>query len=586
MKVLSDQERAALRRILPLLEVNRKGFVLSVILGSGALGAAIALSATAAWLIARASQHPPVLFLTVAAVSVRLFGVSRAVLRYCQRLASHAVALEGMDSLRQNLYQLLAVQRIDTLTSIKRGDLLARTGRDVDDVGDLVVKTFLPVIVSVLVGLGTVIGMSVVSVASALILACALVVSGVVAPVLSSRAARIAQIDTSEARTQLAAHTLTLLEGASELQVGGRVADVRAAITDNESRLVDASKRAARLAALAAGIDRAAMGVAVVAALLIGIPQTHSGLVLPVMLAVLVLTPLSAFEGTAELAPAMVQLVRSANAAVRIDELLSSSSATGATDPHPIPEGAAPTLSARGLAIGWPQGPVLAEGIDLELMPGRSLALVGPSGIGKTTLALTLAGLIPPKAGTVTLAGVPVWGAQRTDLSRYLTVTAEDAHVFAASVLENLRVAHAELSETEAEALLRRAGLAQWIDTLPAGLHTPIGSQGTTVSGGERRRLLIARALASPAPLLILDEAGEHLDTSTADALLADLLQDPQRGVLLISHRLAALDNADEVIVLGHSSAGPARILDRGSHSELSERCASYRWSLAQESAQ
>lgn len=583
MKVLTDRERAALRRIIPLLEVDKKGFALSVLLGSGALGAAIALSATAAWLIARASEHPPVLFLTVAAVSVRLFGVSRAVLRYCQRLASHRVALEGMDSLRQNLYRILSMQRIDTLTSIKRGDLLARTGRDVDDVGDLVVKTFLPVIVAAVVALGTVIGIGLVSPASGLVLALSLLISGALAPLLSSRAARIAQIDTTEARTQLAAHTLALLEGASELQVAGRIDEVRSAIAGSESRLVDASNRAARLAALAAGIDRAAMGVAVVAALLIGIPSTSGGLVAPVMLAVLVLTPLASFEGTAELAPAMVQLVRSANAAARIDELLAHDAPVGT---HPVPASTAPTLSARGLAIGWPEGPVLAEGIDLDLEPGRSLALVGPSGIGKTTLALTLAGLIPAKAGAVTIGGTDVWAAERTDLSRLLTVTAEDAHVFASTVLENLRVANGALSEDEAEALLRRAGLKQWIDALPAGVHTPIGSQGTTVSGGERRRLLIARALASPAPLLILDEAGEHLDASTADALIADVLSDAERGILLISHRLSALENADEIIVLGPGPDGPARILDRGAHAELAERSAPYRWALAQEDEQ
>lgn len=583
MKILTDPERAALRRIIPLLEVDKKGFALSVLLGSGALGAAIALSATAAWLIARASEHPPVLFLTVAAVSVRLFGVSRAVLRYCQRLASHRVALEGMDSLRQNLYRILSMQRIDTLTSIKRGDLLARTGRDVDDVGDLVVKTFLPVIVAAVVALGTVIGIGLVSPASGLVLALSLLISGALAPLLSSRAARIAQIDTTEARTQLAAHTLALLEGASELQVAGRIDEVRSAIAGSESRLVDASNRAARLAALAAGIDRAAMGIAVVAALLIGIPSTSGGLVAPVMLAVLVLTPLASFEGTAELAPAMVQLVRSANAAARIDELLAHDAPVGT---HPVPASTAPTLSARGLAIGWPEGPVLAEGIDLDLEPGRSLALVGPSGIGKTTLALTLAGLIPAKAGAVTIGGTDVWAAERTDLSRLLTVTAEDAHVFASTVLENLRVANGALSEDEAEALLRRAGLEHWIDALPAGVHTPIGSQGTTVSGGERRRLLIARALASPAPLLILDEAGEHLDASTADALIADVLSDAERGILLISHRLSALENADEIIVLGPGPDGPARILDRGAHAELAERSAPYRWALAQEDEQ
>lgn len=580
MTPLTRKERRALRTVLPLLEVDRKGFALSVLLGSGALGSAIALAATSAWLIARASEQPPVLFLTVATVSVRLFGVSRALLRYTQRLASHRVALKGMDALRQNLYAALATRRIDRVATLKRGDLLARTGADVDDVGDLVVKTVLPVWVAALVGLGTVLGLALVSPAAALVIAVCLLVSGVGAPLLSMRAARIAQIDTIRARTALASQTLTLLDGASELQVSGRLRALRGALSRTESELTAASHGAARIAALASGIDRTAMGLSVVAALLIGIPDTSSGAITGVMLAVLVLTPLASFEGAAELGPAAVQLVRSATAAHRIAELLDGEAEPL---PHPVPELATARIEARGLAVGWPSGPVLIEGLDLELEPGRSLGIVGPSGVGKTTLALTLAGLLPPKAGSVRINGVDAWGANRADFSRAVAVTTEDAHVFATSVLENLRVANGALSAQEASALLERAGLGPWLDSLPAGLETPIGSGGTTVSGGERRRLLIARALASPAPLLLLDEAGEHLDGETADALVAEVLSDEARGVLLVSHRLSALGAADEVLVLGSDGPGPARVLARDSHEALISHSAAYRWALAQE---
>lgn len=580
MRPITREERRALVRVLPLLKVDARGFALSVLLGSGALGAAIALGATAAWLIARASQHPPVLYLSVAATAVRLFGVSRAVLRYCQRLASHRVALDGMDALRQNLYSFLAKRPADSLASIRRGDLLARTGADVDDVGDLVVKTFLPAAVAGIVGISTVIGLALVSPAAAAIIACCLLVSGVLAPLLSMKAARIAQIDTVRARTELSAGTLSLLDGASELQISGRLPLLRAAIGRTETELTDASHRAARLAALAAGVDRAAMGAAVVAALLIGIPGTTAGRIAAVMLAVLVLTPLSSFEGTAELGPAATQLVRSATAAARIDALLGEDEETPS---HPIAPSADPILEARGLVVAWPGGPDLVEGLDLVLEKGRSLAILGPSGIGKTTLALTLAGLLPARSGSVVVDGAPVWGADRADLAKAVVVTTEDAHVFASTVIENLRVANGRLAPEEAEALLARVGLADWLAALPHGLDTPIGSGGTTVSGGERRRLLIARALASPAPLLLLDEAGEHLDGETADALVADLLSDPDRGVLVITHRLSALASADEILVLGRAGEGPARVLARGAHDRLLADSPDYRWALAQE---
>ena len=582
MLFITREEKRALKRVFPLIEVDIKAFVFSVLLASGALGAAIALGATAAWLIARASEHPPVLFLTVAAVGVRTFGVSRALLRYAGRLASHRVALRGMDALRQNLYHRLAHNPIDRLTAMKRGDLLARTGADVDDLGDLVVKTLLPTCVAVIVGICTVIGLGLISVPAALLVALCLLVSGVGAPLLSMRAARIAQIDTLRARTDLSTQILTVMEGTSELQVSGELETFRASIDEIEEKLVEASHRSARMAALASGIDRAAMGAAVVAALLIGIPQTTGGMITGLLLAVLVLTPLSSFEGTAELAPAGVQLVKSATAAVRIDEMLGESTEVAT---HPVVHTDVPSLAATNLTIGWPSGPSLVDSIDLELHPGKSIAIVGESGIGKTTLALTLAGMIPPKAGSAQVNGVDAWEADRVQLTKIVNVTTEDAHIFATSVLENLRVANGELSEDSAIALLERVGLASWLAALPDGIHTMIGSDGTTVSGGERRRLLIARGLASPAPLLLLDEAGEHLDASTADALISNLLSDPTRGILLISHRLSALENADEILFFGRSGGErtQAELIARGTHADLLETSQAYRWAVGQE---
>nr|WP_300337567.1 thiol reductant ABC exporter subunit CydC [Actinomyces sp.] len=592
---LHRDERRALRRALSLLELDGGRVALSVLTGALGLTSAVALSGVAAWLIARASQMPDVVALGVAPVLVRLFGVSRSVLRYCERLVSHDTALRGMNALRTHLYEILASSRTDTVASLRRGDVLSRVGTDVDAVGDLVVRGFLPAGVAATVGLVTSVAIGLVCWPAGLVLAACLVLAGVLGPMATIRSARAAELARQEQATDLSAIALTAINGGSELSVAGRMPRLLADLDRVEQHLAATRDKAARPAAVAAAVDTLAMGLAVLGAVLVGLPAVAAGTLGPVWLAVIVLVPLSAFEATANLGPASVQLVTSAGAAVRIIELIDRAEATALPTPGPsqaarprlpAPREGRTRLRARGLAVGWPGGPVVAEGIDLDLGPGDRLAVVGPSGIGKTTLLLTLAGLLPPRAGELTLDGVVPWSVPRDQVAQRVTLTQEDAHVFDTSVLENLRVARGTLTPQEAAALLQRAGLGAWLSTLPQGLDTVVGTDATALSGGERRRLLLARALAAPAPLMLLDEPGEHLDTATADELVEDLLTaDSSRGVLLVTHRLSALDCAQEVLVLGTEACGAARVRARGTHAWLSEHDEGYRWSLEQEGA-
>lgn len=583
---LTPNELRSLRRMLHAVDVDRKGFWLSVLLGVVGMGSSIALAATSAWLIARASQLPPVLYLSVAATSVRMFGVLRALMRYLQRLASHKVALKGMDSLRFHVYSSLADARVDRVASMKRGDLLARTGADIDAVGDLVVKAILPAMITGIVSVGTVAGIALISPATGLVLALCLITSGIVAPLVTMRAARLAETNARDARVALSGGVVSFLEGASELGVNGRLDAVKRDIQAAEHAIIASTAKAARVSATAVFIDRCAMGAAVVGAMLIGIPNTFGGTIAAVLLAVIVLTPLASFEGTAEMAPAAVQLVRSAQASERIDALLGSDAPV---EEHPVPVVERPRLVAKNLAVGWPSGPIVARNINLDFTVGDRLGIVGPSGVGKTTLLLTLAGMLEPREGSVTLNGVDMWAGQRDQVSAQVTMTAEDAHVFATTVLENLRVADPDLDEERAAELLRIVGLESWLATLPSGLDTLLGSGATTVSGGERRRLLMARALAAPSALLLADEASEHLDPHTADTLMRTLYSQAQhgeRGIAIVTHRLSALDAADTVIVLGKPAYdSAAEVIACGRHTDLMESSESYRWAVEQERA-
>ncbi|MCL2463840.1 MAG: ATP-binding cassette domain-containing protein, partial [Micrococcales bacterium] len=203
---------------------------------------------------------------------------------------------------------------------------------------------------------------------------------------------------------------------------------------------------------------------------------------------------------------------------------------------------------------------------------------------GKTTLLLTLAGLLPPAAGTLRVDGDDPSLLSSAERAERVVVTTEDAHVFGTTVLENLRVARGDVTPGEAAAAIDLAGLADWLAALPDGLDTLLGPDARTVSGGERRRLLLARALLAPAPLLLIDEPAEHLDPATADALVTGLLRRPARpgggprGIVVVTHRLTPLAAADEVLWLEGG-----RVLDRGTHAELSTRLLDYREAVRHE---
>lgn len=569
-----------LRRALALSKPNPWQLTLAVLLGVLTIGASVGLGAASAWLILRASQMPPVLALYTCSILVRVFGISRGVLRYLERLASHRVALRGMTELRTGLYERLAAGKASATAFFKHGDLMARVGADVEAVGDLVVRGIVPLLVAAVLSVASSLFIGYFVPLAGVTVFCCLLAAGVLGPVLTIRSARIAEIEASNGRTRVAAASLTVLEHADELAVGGRLGRARADLEAGERELYSGLDHAARPSGLAAAINELAVGVCVIACTLLTIPLVRSGALATTEMAIVVLTPLSAFEAVTGLPAAAQQLYRSRTAAARVLDLLDAAgpdaAPSGAAAPdvvaHVAAEGsrevASPTrassgivhpvgsgpLVATGLTCGWvPSRPVL-EGIDLQVAPGRTLGVLGPSGIGKTTLLGTLAGLVPPLAGTVTVDGRRIDQLTREEAASAVAFIAEDAHIFATTVLENLRVVDGTVDEERAREALAAAGLQDWLAGLPEGLDQMLGQGGSTVSGGERRRLLLARALLSPARFLLIDEPGEHLDDASAEALTAGLIAAAHhtgRGLVVVTHQPAGLATADDVLRLG-----------------------------------
>lgn len=547
-----------LRSALALLRPRVPRLLLAIALGASSLGSALALAAVSAWLITRAWQMPPVLDLSVAAVAVRAFGISRGVLGYCERLASHDTALSAAGAARAEIYRRLAHGPADLTARLRSGDLLARVGADVDSLADVVVRALVPVGVAVVLGIGSVTIIALISPAAAAVLLAGLLIAGGLAPWLSARAARAQEEIARRHHAERDVAAITALDHAPELRVAGRLPTLIAESAEQQRRWGSASDRAAAPMATAAAVPSIAIGASVIAAIMIGIAIAPA--VAPTTLAVLMLLPLSAFEATASLPAAAVAVTRSRIAGARLLEMVPTPPPPTAVAAAPLPS-YPPRLRTVALRAGYP-GTSGGPPVTIDLPPGARLVITGRSGSGKTALLMTLAGLLPPVSGEVAVGGVGTAELTEPELRSAVVYFAEDAHLFATTVRENLLVARGDCSDDELTGALRRVGLGDWLDTLPAGLATVLTGGAAAVSAGQRRRLLLARVLLCPAPIVLLDEPTEHLEATAGHRLLADLLDrdhslfGPARTVVVATHEPGGHLDCPRLVIGGDQPAG------------------------------
>ncbi|WP_406117491.1 thiol reductant ABC exporter subunit CydD [Streptomyces anulatus] len=555
-----------LARVREAAGAQRGRLTLALLLGSLAVGSAVGLMAVSGWLISRASEEPPVMYLMMAVTATRAFGIGRAVFRYAERLVSHDAVLKLLAELRVAVYRGLERIAPGGLRTTRRGDLLSRLVADVDALQDYWLRWLLPVGTAVVVGTAAAGFTGWLLPEAGVILAVGLLVAGVGVPLVSGACARRTERQLAPARAALATRVADLLGSTAELTVAGALPARQTRLRAADTLLTRIASRAAAATALGGGLSALVCGLTVVAAATVAVPAVQDGRLSGVALAVVVLTPLAAFEAVTGLPLAVQYRQRVARSAERVFEVLDAP--VPVREPEtPAEEPASPfPLEVRGLSARYPgaRHDALAS-LDLTLTRGRRIAVVGPSGSGKTTLAQVLLRFLDASSGTYRLGGVEASALDSDTVRRSVGLCAQDAHVFDSSIRENLRLARPGATDAELRDALARARLLDWVLALPEELDTPVGEHGARLSGGQRQRLALARALLADFPVLVLDEPAEHLDLPTADALTADLL-DATRGcaTVLITHRLTGLDTVDEVLVL---DAG--RVVQRGPYAEL-----------------
>ncbi|MCX5398218.1 thiol reductant ABC exporter subunit CydD [Streptomyces sp. NBC_00102] len=555
-----------LSRIREAAGARRRRLAFALLLGSLALGSSVGLMAVSGWLISRASEQPPVLYLMVAVTATRAFGLGRAFFRYAERLVSHDTVLQLLAELRVAVYRGLERVTPAGLRTTRRGDLLSRLVADVDELQDYWLRWLLPAGTAVVVGVASAGFLGMLLPEAGVVLAVGLLLAGVGVPLVSGTVAERAESRLAPARADLAVRVTDLLGGTAELTVAGALPSRTARVREADGVLTRIAARAASATALGGGLSALVCGLTVVAAALVALPAVQAGRLGGLELAVVLLTPLAAFEAVNGMPLAVRHRRRARRSAERVYEVLDAPvPVREPADPAPVPASPFP-LEVRGLTARYPgtDRPAL-DSVDLTLEQGRRIAVVGPSGSGKTTLAHVLLRFLDAERGAYRLGGTDASALDGDTVRTHVGLCAQDAHVFDSSVRENLRLARTDATEAELREALAGARLLDWTDSLPDGLDTLVGEHGARLSGGQRQRLALARALLADFPVLVLDEPAEHLDIATADALTEDLLAVTRgRATVLITHRLAGLDAVDEVVVLDGG-----RVVQRGAYAEL-----------------
>jgi thiol reductant ABC exporter CydC subunit len=531
----------------------------AALLGAITLMSSIALMATSGWLISQASQMPPVLTLSVAVVGVRTFALSRGVARYAERLVSHNATFKSLTGIHRAIFDRLELLAPAGLPAFRSGDLLARLVADVDSVQDLPLRVLMPIFSGALAA-SFAIGLTAwILPAAGLILFLTLMFAAIVIPAITIKSAAKSEQATAQTRGELVNELIEFYAGNADIIALGQHEVALTRISQIDSSLTKAASKQAYTIGLASGLLILAQGVAIITSTWAGIVAFESGQLDGVLLAVLAMIPMAAFESVSNFPAAALALSRVRGSSERIIEIIEK--------PLPVIEPAKSAgfsgylIDLESISASWfadTQNSAdkaihdkAIHDVTFKLPENTSIGLVGPSGSGKSTIISVLLKFLTPSTGSYQLGGVNSTELTGTEIRKKLILNSPEQHVFATSIAENLKLASAApetLTDAQIWQVLEKVDLAQWVKSLPNQLETLIGERGSTMSGGQKQRLTLARLFIANPQVWILDEPTEHLDSKLADRIMAALVADTVNSSLIVaSHRPADTANLDQI---------------------------------------
>jgi thiol reductant ABC exporter CydC subunit len=559
--IVSILSRSPIGRTVLATRSRWRRFLLSALLSAATILAAVGLLTVSGYLISRAAERPEILALTAIIVWVRIFGFSRALFRYAERLVSHDLAFRSLADLRRRFFDRLIPLVPGGLDQPASADLLSRFVGDVDRLQDLYLRALTPPVVAIFTGLVCVGVAALMLPSAALVLAVMLLFGGVAAPALTRWAARVSGRRQARARAALSGALLEVTTGSAEIAVAGREEDWLERAVSADREVVGLQKRDALNGGLAAGLTTMLAAGAAVAVTAVAVPAVDEGALSGVLLAALALLAMASFEAVMPLGPAAASVDSCADAASRIEEITERPApVTEPDEPLPVPAGGPIRFEKVSFAYSANQPTVLREA-DFSVSPGEAVALVGPSGAGKSTSAELMVRFRDPDDGRITLGGADLRSLDSDRLRETVRLAPQDSYLFTGTLGENVALGKPSASPEEIFAALALVGLGNWVEGLRDGLDTFVGEGGSMVSGGQRQRIAAARCLIGDARFMVFDEPTAHLDPDGALSLESALVSGRERGVgiFVITHEIADPSNFDRVLELREG-----RVLDRG----------------------
>lgn len=555
----------ALLKILLLGKDYKYWMIIAAVIGFFTVGSGIGLMMTSAYLIAKAAIQTPIYQLQVAIVGVRFFGIARGVFRYLERYISHEVTFRLLAKFRVWFFQSLIPLVPSKTSDLSSGDLLTRSIEDIESLEHIFVRVISPVLVFVGVALLMFFLLLMFGISYAVVFIFMFLASAVVIPLFTFLLSKKLGEKIVLLKSNLKDFSIDGIGGIQELLVFGQREKWLAEFNRIQNDLILAENKMSRIISFHEGLSGFAMNITVAVMLFIAIPDVTAGKLNGVYLTVITIGIMASFEIITQIPLAFQYLTKSVEAGNRLFEIANKEAVVGKSI---VPEKIRIDdfdISVKNVSFSYENETNTLSNVSFSINKNKKTAIVGASGSGKSTIVNLLTRLWKYDSGEISIGNLSYDKLDEEQIRNFISVVPQKVHLFTGTIKDNLAIAKQDATDEELFNALEQVDMKKTIENLPERLNANIGEYGKKLSGGEAKRLSIARALLRNTPILVFDEINSHVDSITERNMLAAIKKiSPDKGILFITHRIIDMEMFDEILLLSEG-----KIAERGTHLEL-----------------